>query len=448
MKRRHTRQSDARPFSAIGIRNAETLLERLRCAQSQNIPDFRLAAAQAVVENALDEVNSLLADPTYTRDLSIDEAFIARTRHLFAAASAVYATSVDTVSTFWVSPQHRIQAEAYTAAQPVRTIRLFVFSSPASAHQHRNVLKAHATRYNRSGAVLLCTQSRYKRFLADLQHLAADPLSLDFALLLFREEQPIRIYEAVLSHTTLTWLERAWNRTTYEPKLIREFDSLAKIEPGDIHDGFLRWQTEFGEATEPWKAGLERLFLSDETHYRELQNGDVFHIVFFAADIDQKELTSLILREVKGKLELLQRHDGSGPLIKELWFGSRTHKMTSLSVNDGRYHGSLNTKNQLVDRYPLCIILRFSSIDDLREYYEHETHSSVRQEIYSLCSKDAKYLYDLISNPANNLLPLSPKIIYQAIEAAVDDQVVRADYMEHDTIDAIVQRRSAPFALR
>lgn len=120
--------------------------------------------AEAVRKLAVGEITDV-ADGHYKADLGTSEQFLIRAEPFFRNATVVYATSVDTVSTFWTDPGNREDALRYIECQggKGRTVaRLFAFSTPENAHRHGKVLDANLAAYDN---VFVCSVDHYRELL-------------------------------------------------------------------------------------------------------------------------------------------------------------------------------------------------------------------------------------------------------------------------------------------
>jgi hypothetical protein len=454
--------SRARPSNAISMRPALSRAHReLRSLRevlqkpSEFQQPFRAEHAHRVLEAAVREVKKLTGND-YQQDLSLQSAFIVRAEPIFQQASATYATSVDFVSTFWEKEANRL-APRYLQAQTNEVKRLFVFSSPRDATRHLNVVAAHHKQYGRrpGGCVLLTSSERYAAFMDKIapEGTGGDLRKGDFAILAYGDAHERVHYEARLTEDSLTCHQVESGLSDAQKTFIDELDRIAKdVEPGDVDaaTGIVRWKDSFAgqhlEERREWKQCLTSLFQPSSTD--SPRDRDVFHLVFFsrnvaldASDIDRtaaaRKLREAISEAVDALLKLRNPRKQGQQLIKELWFGDFNQGLRSMNIADGRFKGQIRTAGLFVDNFPYCLMMRFDTRADLEYYYKHEVHSEAREKIFKACDPFLTKLYDTILHSEDLALR---KAVYEAVEAAASRCVVRADYVEHEDIDWIVER--------
>jgi len=335
--------------------------------------------------------------------------------------------------------------------QPAATTRLFVFTTAASAQRYRNVLAAQHFKYGQSGRVFLCTYEMYAQLLRavckDDKATLSKLRQRDLGLLLFGEPSSAEAeyYEATLSKESLE-LHRLATFQGYQHAIIAEFDRLSALDEGqqDPGSGVLRWREAFGINQVEWRKALGTLFETKEGEgKRELQEGDVYHLIFFRCT-DPHGLAEAVADAMEKLAQILQDDQSDVPLIKDWWFGQWSDAVDHRDVRDGKFHGSIDAKGPLVERFPNCLIVRFHNPAALRTYYEHPQHSEGRERIFKACDPHISRLYSLAREPK---LEKEAAAIYESIEAFAGRFMFRADFLEHNNLDLIVRGRSSPFEL-
>ena len=387
---------------------------------------FRSGITLRLLTAARDEIQRLTGGAdTYKQDLSLEENFIVRAGPIFEEASQVYAISIDQYSEFWVAEDQRSRAEEYTSRQPANSVRLFVFSSMEIAQRYRYVLAGHYSQYGRDGAVLFTSKSSYKNFLANIDvDKVPELLQKDFAILIFSdrkvdssgtmgEEQ--EFFEATLSKTKLV-CEQLTVLEGYHHLFIEAFEDFrSNLSEGQLKIGVMKWHESFKFDDAMWSAALSKTF--GITDSDALAERPVYHIVFLAPSMPGPTVIKYVEERVRLSLEQLLSKATGDPLVDELWFGSRNELINSLEVVDGKYGGTLRTKNVLAQDYPFCLVLKLRNIEALREYYENPLHSDIRRELLCFCEPKFREMYELLEAPSK-LSEDEKSIVYNAIEAA------------------------------
>ena len=178
--------------------NADYLISRERFRKPEGKWSHKLMAA--LFNNVDNELQSL-SSAHYEAIVSKDANFLMRAKPIFQKANQIYAVSIDSVSTFWVSQKSSDQklAKRYLETQPENTMRLFVFTNPEAAHNHANVLDVHSKKYGSSGGVFICSRPAYMNIVKKWGCDENDPdlLNCDFGVLEY-EGAPQTFYEAKL----------------------------------------------------------------------------------------------------------------------------------------------------------------------------------------------------------------------------------------------------------
>ena len=90
--------------------------------------------------------------------------------------------------------------------------------------------------------------------------------------------------------------------------------------------------------------------------------------------------------------------------------------------------------------------MKFKNINYLKEYYQDETHSELRQELYKLSDPAMNSLYEMMSD-SNKLNSVEKEDLYSVMEGNISRFLVRADYLQEDPLYYIVQIEAVPFQL-
>lgn len=410
---------------------------------------FRAKLIRNVLKATKTEIGKLCAPlEEYVQDLSLPESFIIRAGAIFEEANNLCAVSIDELSQFWIAEDQRTRAQEYTARQPDKAKRLFVFSNFENAAKYRNVMAAHHQQYGLNGGVFFCSKQAYINFLKTLTNDSEieELKTKDFAIIIFEDESGKDYYESTLSATKLVCRRRK-KLKSYQERILEYFEELAtELEPGQMHEdlGFIKYKSDFQSNDEEWGLALAKIF--DSANSSSGISGSIYHLVFISKDIPKEKLIKEINTNLRPKLRSLTYSSTQEKLIEDLWFGKRNKSIDDLNVIDGIHKGQIKTKNLFVEHYQCCLVMKFKNVNFLKEYYQDEIHSEVRQELYKLSDPTMNSLYEMMSEP-DKLDSLQKKAFYNAIEGSVSRFFVRADYLQEDPLDYIVKIEAVPFQL-
>ncbi|MEO8052967.1 MAG: toll/interleukin-1 receptor domain-containing protein [Acidobacteriota bacterium] len=450
---RETIQNDAELLKAGRIhsiiqklhRTATKMLDRNRFGTSEGKWSHELATA--VLKNASDELKSLSISH-YKAIVSKGANFLMRAKPVFERASQVYAVSLDTVSSFWVSDENHDQAlaKSYLSTQPTNTMRLFVFSTPDSAQNYANVLNNHAARYGADGRVFICTKAAYQEIVR-----AADDdkelFNCDFAVLEYKNlghlsdlNDPI-IYEATLDRKFFK-VERVNNRHLLpvgeETEMRCVFDDLKKLDVGEIHprNKVMRWKMYLERSKDEWAAKLHELFPQ--------MDRDFLHFVLFTREAIHNNSAELRLRECVHKIQcaVAKFAEDKNPKIrvKDVWFG----ESSIVPAFDGRTGGRLISDESR--HFPYLLFIRFENQHSLEEWYRFPEHFDMRRSLFEAFDPTLRSLFTAIDEiqSSNQEGVRTVASIYEEIERRAAAFIKRLDYSDTDTIRDIVDRE--PFS--
>lgn len=419
---------------------------------------FRFQVITDVVADLADEVKSALTAKKYSKDITLEAAFLVRARELFARSDGILAVSLDRFSTFWLPEDeyNRRLVQRYIHIQPKKgTRRLFVFSDPRCAAQHRHVLDQHYQAYGRGGGVYLCSWAAYRRFLSRSigedsrakRDLIDTYSEKDFAVLNYQNPTTglQEKFFATLSSTSLEYEPLTSGTQEGIEKLEADLNSAMEISEGSWHGvhEILRWDPVLAAPRDDshWKRELERMFQSKPPTPGE-EEGDVMHFVFFSNKVTDQLPT--VITEVMDRLGGMQSRFHGG-LVKDVWFGKHTRRLTQLNAVDGVTGGKLITENTFVQTHPYCLIVKLDGAKQLEEYYNHINHSDARKRIQN--SFGDKLITQMHAGLANSLAPDIKKEKYQEIENIARLYMIRADYMRDVDIDTLIQGARSRFGM-
>lgn len=391
--------------------------------------------AEAVRRRSVDEIVQIGNDG-YEVDLGTSEQFLTRAEPLFRSAQEIYATSVDSVSTFWTDPRTAPERRRYIECQRAegrkRVARIFVFTTPESAHRHGKVLDANHAAYHN---VFVCSSDHYRDLLKEM--IAVDHveryMQRDFAVLEYPEGKS---YVAELDHRFLRVHPLKHERKPINARPTKElFDRLmSTLKPGDFDEDrkVLRWSEAYWDRRERWASKLNAMF--------EKPKADVFHTV--TLDISDTVYAELRKDLASIKYELLKagNSDGRGLApykIKQIWLTQRVKYDPTSSPRDGITNGRLHMPASRSRRFML--IMQFASRADLVAYYQDPIHARLRRELYAKLDPRTRVLLDrLQESPQGGGATLHVAEQYEIVEDLAAHKVRRLDYFEDELIEHMV----------
>ncbi|MFT4252038.1 MAG: toll/interleukin-1 receptor domain-containing protein [Caulobacter sp.] len=424
LQQRENRHADL-PFPR---KRYQSIFRNLREIEAMNQP-FRERMADAILESLDFELDRL--SENFSIDLGAERNFLLRARPLFASADKVYATSLQNISTFWLSKDLRRSAREYIQNQASYTVRLFVFDNALSSHMYSNILQFHHESYGATGAVLLCSTASYRKLLHRLG-VSADVIRTDFA---FLDVDGVKVL-AELDGKCLKFEVLKRGRTLDFPihpdSFTEQMNQLANTTPGECNPGaeeddirVLRWSPMFIDDRASWSIRLKQMFDSDAV------SGDVYHQITFTNAVDHRAI-------IKARDDLLAMHASGTLEFESVWLGQRY----SVEIQDGVHNAPLNAAS---DDHVYVLIIRFINRDDYYRYMASKEHSRVRRDLYSSFDQDIADLYQKADD-----LPKSGKArsqIFRDIEALASNFMVRRDFAADQWIDDIVKTKPYAFSV-
>ncbi|MFN9872903.1 MAG: hypothetical protein ACK55E_15925 [Cyanobacteriota bacterium] len=403
-----------------------------------SLQSFQHDLVKQIVKASLREVNDILLG-RYQANLGHGQQFLLRAKALFGNATSIYATNLDTVSTFWTNTSNRYEAREYLKHQAPngKASRLFVFSDADSAHNHANILDWHDHSY---GNVFICSLEQYRRFLDEVcGSMRPDQLlNRDFAVLQYENKGLCNNIFAALDDKSLEYQEIYLDQPgeiDYKA-YIGAFHRYLKLERGqlDQHSSVLRWQEGFWKDKERWADILKKMFTERES--------DVFHIVVFKYDPNIESLLRQNLAEIKKKILC---NTSSSPAtmrnkygIKDVWFGERKLCEARDYLHKGRLKMSENNGDTFI------LMLQFNNQDGLQRFYEDKEHADLRKKLYELFDNRFSIMYEATES---GLLASENRksIAGEFIESMAQRYISRYDYQNSEMIREMVMTTD-PFA--
>jgi len=366
-------------------------------------------------------------------DVSSGGHFLSLAEPIFESAKAVYATSIDTVSRFWVDPKKRRAAYEYLKQHKDGTHRLFVFHDRETAHLHAKVLDEHAKKYKH---VYYCTDGAYREILRNISVSAEVQNQRDFAILDCSADDRKALYFAELDEDNYQ-LEviphaMATPRNIIFQKFIDYFSCWQKLKDGAGSDGVFKWEIGAWKSTDAWAKSLDDMF--------GVQTLDTCHFVYVRPDhassaVDSvRELLSNVRRVMQkergsaGEPTMAERYN-----IKDIWFG----ESLELTAIDGRYRGRLQryqSPHCENHRSEFVLAMKFASSEDLERFYQDKKHSEVRQKLYEALDRRVEVVFRKIEEMRNQQVTQSENLgriiehTYELIEDCESAYLSRLDF--------------------
>jgi nucleoside phosphorylase len=270
--------------SSIGARIAKAAAEEIN----------RLGALEHALGETLEQGGSANSDGVYRASIGTGDQFLLRAEPLFSRAAHVIATSLDAVSTFWMNPKKKQHARNYIKLQGKKSTgrtsasRLFVFSSPASAHRYARRLDFRAPYCT---GTYLCSLDSYKKLLEQWAPEHLEKYSRrDFAFLTYGAGERLARLFADLDEDTLS-VRRSMSvydggEVDWE-KVQVDFHGYALLKPGEVNAASLvmRWDREIWRDATTWAGRLKQLFV--------LPKADVRHLIGLELHLDEATLQPL-----------------------------------------------------------------------------------------------------------------------------------------------------------
>jgi nucleoside phosphorylase len=361
---------------------------------------FFQATARAIFESAAAEIQDLAVTasrrPGERREPAIFKAqlargyqFLLRARDVFGTACRVMAFSVDGVSTFWLSSDMKDAVKQYIDSQAGgRTrnedvTRVFVFSSPRTAHDYAKRLDYHAARFPNT---FVCSIDHYEHLLRQVfTHNVSESekwVSRDFALLEYPDNRH-RVYLANFVGEDMAVQGITWDVVAdgLRVEKVREFFKSVESSctvPGEVRVAdkipVLKWKIGLWNEIPTWTAALAKMF--------EQRVSDVFHATGFKVGAGGGyEAFRRALAKVKGALEkskvekygLASKHGVRDiRLTRRVDYGSDTPR-------DGLTGGKLHYADGELPSD--MILMRMSAETDLSNFLADPQHSLLRADV-------------------------------------------------------------------
>jgi nucleoside phosphorylase len=397
---------------------------------------FEHDLVRQIVAAGIKEVGDVLSG-RYQADVGLGRHFLLRAAPLFGKARHIYATSLDSVSTFWTNPDNRAEAVEYLRHQaPAGSARrLFVFSDPDSAHYHAKVLDHHEESYHN---VYICSIAEYRTLLATFAAEATveQLLDRDFAILGYNEhlESGTHLFaELDAKHLEYQRIQLDVPGAVSYRNMLGVFERLKRVERGDVCSScrVLRWKQGLWQDREVWAERLKSMF--DERTF------DAVHMVFFQVPRGHREerlrrrladIKRDVLRPSAGTRQSMRKRYG----VKNVWIGRRMQYPHEL--RDGVYHGKLMTGTESAE--PYVLIMHFADENGLMQFYADKEHSVIRQRVYEEIDPRLAEMY-----AATKEGPLSSdhgkEVAYEFIESLASQRLRRLDYRDDEMITEMVR---------
>ena len=426
-------------------RSAQHALKSFLASQTSTVPAFE-AVAQDMLKRTLDEIASLASvaqseEATYQGRVGIGDNYLLRAGPLFRRATRIFATSLDSVSTFWMDRRNRRKVRDFIrshaeAVDRANVMRLFVFSKPHNAHDHAIRLDYHAEHFENT---FVCSRKQYVNLLKVLAPDTGDKyLSRDFAIIDCSTSQGSSTFFADLDDDSLSLNRALYDHPAAEvdcAKTIALFQELAALAPGELSSKHhvLKWQPEHWR-TAVWPLNLETMFAE--------QTAGVFHMVAFnVTDQDYGELRSL-LADIKYQI-LDGTPNSPGALATR--HGIRDVRIFKQIDQEGRLvdpvsKGLIHYKSHPEMRY--ILLMQFAQKDRLTHFMIDREHLRMRLDLFKrLGGEIASAIQELqVDTPEVLEQAKTSKEIYERLEFLAADRMSRHDFVDDELISEMVRK--------
>jgi nucleoside phosphorylase len=379
------------------------------------------------------EIGARALKDYFEADVSSGGHFLFLAKPVFQSAKMLYATSIDTVSRFWIDPKKRQAAYEYLKQHRDGAHRLFVFHDRESVHLHAKVLDEHAKKYKH---VYFCTDTVYEKLLARITPDVTSQMHRDFAILNCSTADRDALYFAELDEDHYTWKAISPDAETAGTISVKTFigwfNEWRHLKPGEGKGGVFKWRIGAWENEEEWAKTLDGIFGT-----RTL---DVYHMLYVRPGDNSVTIKDVrkMLSDVRRVIDRERESAGRPTLaekyhIKDIWFG----ESLAVDAKDGRYGGRLSTgysgrRNDQPQNFILA--MRFDSSEDLERFYRDEKHSEVRQKLYQALDPKVRLVFDKIDEVKNSEGASqrdsveTVSILYESIEDRESSHVNRLDF--------------------
>ncbi len=400
----------------------------------KDIEDFQQDLVKKILDTSLKEIIEIL-NGKYSVNMGYGGHYLSRAAPLFGHATSIFATSLDTISTFWTDNYNRAETLEYLSHQAPHGVamRLFVFSNADNAHMYAQMLDKHMNGYDN---VFICSKEIYYKFLDKIAvgTSVEELIKFDFSILQYKNQKVTTNLYAKLSSKSLTYHIIDINKPDAIDfnNFIEYMKEFSQVSPGSFHEtfGIFRWQQGIWRDKEKWSKILKKMF--DE------RNASVFHIVTFY--IDDKIEKQLQRACANVKKEIIKNGNRNKPSlktkygIKEIRFG-RQIKYTQ-NVYDGEFNGKLVVADEKKD--PYILLMQFESFDGLLRFYSDNEHSKIRRIIYESLDSRISNLYEIADESSSHQDNKKQKLYFECIEAMASKHLIRRDYRDDELIQEMV----------
>ena len=415
-------------------------------ARANDVPFVR-GMAQAVVDQAIGEACTLstLAESKsdfYETQVGTGHQFLVRAEPLFRGAKQIIATSLDSVSTFWMDKRNSTTAKAYIDSHPSdhdggRVMRLFVFSTPENAHAHSKLLDYHAKKFENT---LVTSREFYRKLLET--HVAPNAtekyMNKDFAVLECPVASNLRWYFADLDYDKFTLREAkpGGQLEVDRDATIALFGKLEKIKLGSLDPahGVLKWDRNHWAKQKEWAAHLTAMF-GEPT-------ADAFHLVSFKLSENEYSDLRTVLADIKHEIfddksrspqTLAERYG-----IRDVWLAKQLPRTDGLQVDlpGGRIHYPVDPSMGYI------LLMRFRDSESLTAFLRDPRHFEMRLRVFGKFNGVVQELmrsFNISKSQDFTHLTDRAGVLHNAIEKLAAEHMRRYDYREDELIDEIVR---------
>ena len=431
------------PNDQIMSKGIERELNEIRhlVEASSEHDEFRTPLIKNIIDAVREEIEAI-NNPIYTHNLGVERSFINRSVPIFQRANRIFAISLDSASSFWLSDSTKSTAIEYTKQQSKKTYRLFVFSTPESMLNHRWVLDGHAKIYGTSGKVMMTSIDAWANYLKSrTKSKRPHYLTEDFGILEYSVTQKKIL--AQLGNSKLTFREIKTPEDldgvvdirddflmlpeTINRPVEHEPHSFCVLKPSEASGAqFWLWDDRFADDDPKyWYSCVSDVFGGD-IDFGAKYTADVIHSVLISppAHRSDAEVIDAIRDAINGVLRMT---DATGErLVKSIWFGRSTDEAVDKPIRDGKLGSPLDMNKAFHAKWRWCLTMSFESEKARDQYYENIEHGEVRKNLYSFLDQTAAQLYEDAESIVGD--DAAKERIGRVIEQIISQHIMRMDY--------------------
>ncbi len=397
--------------------------------RSQQTQRWQTMLSSRILGTAKVQLTKVLASTECVLSVSHEHSYLRFAQPIFSEAKTIIAICIARISTFWISPDNSIAADAGNYLREQREAdsicRLFVFDSMAELVKFRPILEKHHTSYGKptnANGVFICSSGSYRQLL-DKWGVETDEGAMrqDFGILSFEEQTTKGMY-ATLNNREFryTMYDESDQNYIRNRRVVEHFAGLKKLKEGEFdgQSGVARWSPRWAECSEEAADTMGRIF--DE------RRQPVTHVVLLRPRTDCPTLFH--------HLQNLASYFHSHRVALRINSVSLKQRC-DVAATDGRYASPLLVWQD----FDYFLIVEFDDPEALKHYYQHELHSVEREKLYVLLNQEMEKWFQEARDSGG---ALARARIFAEIESAMTSggYIRRIDVRSDDPLIFALQR--------